>query len=103
MRISDWSSDVCSSDLNRTRKAFIDGKAEIGIAHKTGRLRTLERLVRQTEKSGNIGMTAQLLEQAAKESGDAYSNRHKHELRAPDGIGLLLGRMKRSALPVTDE
>lgn len=89
--------------FHSTRKSFIEGTAEIGIAHKTVRLRTLERLVRQTEKSGNVGMTAQLLEQAAKESGDAYSNRHKHELRTPDGLGVLLRRMKRSVLPVTDE
>lgn len=68
-----------------TRKAFIEGKAEIGIAHKTVRLRALERLIRRTEKGGNVSLTAQLLEQAAKESGDAYTNRHRHELTGKNG------------------
>lgn len=33
----------------------------------------------------NLGMTAQLLEQAAKEVGDAYSNKQKVELTGKDG------------------
>jgi hypothetical protein len=38
-----------------------------------------------TEKSKNYGMTAQLMEQAAKEVGDAYSNKQKVEHTSPDG------------------
>lgn len=67
------------------RADFIAGKVEIGIANKMTRLRTLERMARKTESSGNVGMTAQLLEQAAKESGDAYSNRRLHELTGKNG------------------
>lgn len=68
-----------------TRKAYIDGKVEIGIANKMVRLHTLQRLVRKTESTGNVGMTAQLLEQAAKESGDHYSNRRLFEHTGKNG------------------
>lgn len=67
------------------RRDFVDGKVEIGIANKMTRLRTLERLARKTESSGNVGMTAQLLEQAAKESGDHYSNRRLFEHTGKNG------------------
>jgi len=71
--------------FEKTRKAYLDGKVEIGIANKMVRLRTLERLARKAESSGNMGMTAQLLEQAAKESGDAYSNRRLFEHTGKNG------------------
>ena len=37
------------------------------------------------ENMKNIGMTAQLLEQAAKEVGEAYSNKQKLEHSGPNG------------------
>jgi hypothetical protein len=57
-----------------TRKAFIADSAEIGISHRTVRLRALQRMAGVAEKQGNLALAANLLEQAAKEMGDAYTN-----------------------------
>ncbi|MGY1169638.1 DUF2280 domain-containing protein, partial [Klebsiella pneumoniae] len=45
----------------------------------------LQRMSTTAENMKNIGMTAQLLEQAAKEVGEAYSNKQKVEHTSPDG------------------
>ena len=58
----------------KTRKEFADSTADIGISHKTARLRRLERLSDSAEKQGNIALAANLLEQAAKEMGNAFTN-----------------------------
>lgn len=60
--------------FHETRKAFTEDTAEIGISHKTVRLRSLQRMAAQAEKQGNLALAASLLEQAAKEMGDAYTN-----------------------------
>jgi hypothetical protein len=52
--------------------------SDIPIANKAYRLRVLQRMA-TAENMKNMGMTAQLLEQAAKECGDAYTNKHKVE------------------------
>jgi hypothetical protein len=68
-----------------TRSRFQNEIADIPIANKAYRLRVLDRMAAHTEKSKNYGMTAQLMEQAAKEVGDAYSNKQKVEHTSPDG------------------
>lgn len=68
-----------------TRERFQNEIADIPIANKAYRLRVLDRMAANTEKSKNYGMTAQLMEQAAKEVGDAYSNKQKVEHTSPDG------------------
>lgn len=65
------------------RALYLADTATIGIASKVFRLRTLERLAMKAESVGNAGMVAQLLEQAAKEMGGAYTNRR--ELTGADG------------------
>ncbi|NHK29180.1 DUF2280 domain-containing protein [Parvularcula flava] len=59
------------------RKRFREDVSAIPIANKSYRLSTLERMARKAEKMGNMALTAQLHEQAAKECGDAYTNRQK--------------------------
>ncbi|HDE2558368.1 TPA: DUF2280 domain-containing protein, partial [Klebsiella pneumoniae] len=59
--------------------------SDIPIANKAYRLRVLQRMSTTAEGMKNLGMTAQLLEQAAKEVGDAYSNKQKVELTGKDG------------------
>lgn len=49
----------------------------IPIANKACRLRTLDRMAAQAESIKNYALTAQFIEQAAKECGDAYANRKK--------------------------
>lgn len=58
-----------------TRKRFREETAEIPIANRAHRLRTLGRMAEKAESSKNMALTAQLLEQAAKETGDVYVNR----------------------------
>ena len=58
-----------------TRKRFREETAEIPIANRAYRLRTLGRMAVKAESSKNMALTAQLLEQAAKEVGDVYVSR----------------------------
>lgn len=60
-----------------SRKAFLDSTAEIGISHRTVRLRALQRMASGAEDRGNLVLAAQLLEQAAKEVGDVYTNKRQ--------------------------
>lgn len=62
-----------------TRERFLNEISDIPIANKAYRLRVLQRMATTAENMKNMGMTAQLLEQAAKECGDAYTNKHKVE------------------------
>lgn len=71
--------------FNATRDRFLNEISDIPIANKAYRLRVLQRMSTTAENMKNIGMTAQLLEQAAKEVGDAYSNKQKVEHTSPDG------------------
>src|SRR5579862_394842 len=50
-----------------TRKTFLEDTAAIGVSHRAVRLRSLQRMAEKAEHMGNIGLAAQLLEQAAKE------------------------------------
>jgi hypothetical protein len=65
-----------------TRKAFLEDTSLIGVSHRAVRLRTLQRLIDRCESSGNVPLTAQLLEQVAKETGDSFTNRQKVQLNA---------------------
>ncbi|SXE69533.1 Uncharacterized conserved protein [Klebsiella variicola] len=71
--------------FNATRKRFQNEIADIPIANKAYRLRVLDRMATNAEKMKNYGMTSQLIEQAAKEMGDAYTNKHKFEHSGPNG------------------
>lgn len=56
-----------------TRDNFKAEVADIPIAQRSFRLRTLQRMVTKAEGMKNMALTAQLLEQAAKEVGDIYT------------------------------
>lgn len=60
-----------------TRETFLTDTAAIGVSHKVVRLRTLARLIEKAEGRGNGVLAANLLVQAAKEMGDAYTNRQR--------------------------
>lgn len=62
-----------------TRKQFLESIARIPIAHQTYRLRQLHRMFERAAATGNAQLAAQLLEQAAKEVGGAFTNTRKHE------------------------
>lgn len=71
--------------FNASRERFLNEIADIPIANKAYRLRVLDRMATNAEKMKNYGMTSQLIEQAAKEMGDAYTNKHKFEHSGPNG------------------
>ncbi len=71
--------------FNLTRDRFLNEISDIPIANKAYRLRVLDRMATNSEKMKNYGMTSQLIEQAAKEMGDAYTNKHKFEHSGPNG------------------
>jgi hypothetical protein len=66
-------------------KQDLDG---VGSYHKAIRLRRLDEMIGKAIDIGNVALAAQLLEQAAKESGGAYTNKHQHELTGKDGKDL---------------
>lgn len=71
--------------FNATRERFQTELADIPIANKAFRLRALDRMASRTETMKNFALTAQLIEQAAKECGDAYTNKQKVEHTGKDG------------------
>ncbi|HGF7373662.1 TPA: DUF2280 domain-containing protein [Vibrio cholerae] len=65
--------------FNATRERFQSELSDIPIANKAYRLRALDRMATKAENMRNFNLTAQLIEQAAKECGDSYTNKQKHE------------------------
>ncbi|UXE40760.1 DUF2280 domain-containing protein [Raoultella ornithinolytica] len=65
--------------FNELRDRFLNEISDIPIANKAYRLRVLNRMAVNAESMKNYGMTAQLLEQAAKDVGDVYTNKQKVE------------------------
>lgn len=58
-----------------TRRAYLAELAEIGIAHRTARLRVLDRMARAAEAQNELRLTASLLRQAARECGGMYDRK----------------------------
>ncbi|MBA8329831.1 DUF2280 domain-containing protein [Citrobacter freundii] len=71
--------------FNATRERFQNEISDIPIANKAYRLRVLDRMATKAETMKNLALTAEIIEQAAKECGDAYTNRHKFEHSGPNG------------------
>lgn len=83
--------------FDETRKAFLEDTSKIGISHRAVRLRAIERMAKKAEEMGNMALAAQLHEQAAKECGDAYTNRR--ELTGKGGKDLPANPVTIFALP----
>ncbi len=64
--------------FDETRAKFISDCSAIPIAHKSTRLRALHRMSVAAEDRGNFPLAAKLLEQAAKEVGNVFTNRTEH-------------------------
>jgi len=58
-----------------TRERFLKETAEIPIASQSFRLRALQKMYEKTAARGNVPLAAQLVEQAAKETGGIFVNR----------------------------
>lgn len=89
--------DVSNEDLpkklktlfNSTRKNFLKNADSIPIANKSYRLIKLQKMFESEENQSpllqNKVVMRALLEQAAKESGDSFTNKQKHEVTGKDG------------------
>lgn len=74
-------------DLFETaRRGFIEEATQVPIAHRSTRLRALNRMAQVAEQKGNFPLAAQLHKQAAEEMGNAFTNRR--ELTGKDGKDL---------------
>lgn len=84
--------------FEETRANFIADTAAIPIAHKATRLRALQRMIAKTEKQGNMALAAKLLEQAAKEVGNAFTNKVDHTSSdgsmSPPGLTQFMAALK---------
>ena len=67
-----------------TRAAFLREQSEIGVVHKTVRLRMLDRMAHRALASNYMVMAAAFLEQAAKECGGLYDSRKPSEPTLPN-------------------
>lgn len=72
--------------FEKARKSFVEDSTGIPIAHRSTRLRALQRMAQAAEKAKNYPLAAQLHKQAAEEMGNAYTNRR--ELTGKDGKDL---------------
>lgn len=68
-----------------TRDKFKNDVADIPIANRAFRLRALNRMAMEAEGKRNYPLAAQIIEQAAKEAGGAYTNKQVIDHRSEDG------------------
>lgn len=61
-----------------TRAAFLKEMMTIPLAHRAVRIRELTKLFEDAKRRKNVVLAAALLEQIAKEVGDAYTNKREH-------------------------
>lgn len=69
--------------FERTRKKFLEDVSDVPISQQAFRLRSLQRLHDLAVTRNNAPLAAQLLEQAAKEVGGAFTN--TRQLQGPGG------------------
>ena len=63
--------------FHETRRKLVEGRADIGAAHKMVRIRWLDQMARREMTDGNTVKARGLLKQVAEEMGE--SGRHEHE------------------------
>jgi hypothetical protein len=78
-----------------TRKAFLAGKAEIGVANKMVRLRWLDAMARDAMDSGKLGPATRILAHAAKETGENDKRRTHDQIepRTSEFSGLTMAEL----------
>jgi hypothetical protein len=65
--------------FDATRVEWLNATANVGIAHERYRLERLQDLYDRASRMGNVPLCLQVLEQASKEVGGYFTNRHKVE------------------------
>lgn len=77
--------------FKQTRRTYLQDTSKVAIAHRGFRLRRLMRLHDRAEDMGNLALAAELLEQAAKEAGGAFTNRNVFDVDPKGALAQLLG------------
>src|SRR3546814_19022278 len=99
MRISDWSSDVCSSDLHGTKCVIgttgFDDQGKLAIQAASQKIA----IVFAPNMSVGVNATLKLLDMAAKllNSGydvEVFEAHHRNKVDAPSGTALAMGDRK---------
>lgn len=76
--------------FDATRTAYLQDCAAHGVAHRAYRLQTLQQILDDAMARKNYPMATGVLEQAAKEVGDVFTNRSKVENTG--GLALIVSR-----------
>ncbi len=85
------------------RDDFNNDIQAIPIANKAYRLNMLDRMARDAEKSKNRPLAASLLEQAAKDVGEVFTNKQKVDNTSSDGSMATKPTVIRLVAPKVDE
>ena len=89
--------------FKKFRDDFNNDIQAIPIANKAYRLNMLDRMARDAEKSKNRPLAASLLEQAAKDVGEVYTNKQKVDNTSSDGSMSTKPTVIRLVAPKVDE
>ena len=89
--------------FHECRKTFQEDLQAIPIANKAYRLNMLDRMARDAEKSKNRPLAASLLEQAAKDVGEVFTNKQKVDNISSDGSMATKPTVIRLVAPKVDE
>lgn len=77
--------------FREAREAFINDIDGIPLAHRSYRLRELQKLLKSATVQRNPVLMKELIVEAEKIQGDLYTNRRKVDLDAKDGLAKFLG------------
>jgi len=81
--------------FHATRNSFNNGKADIPAANRLVRVRWRGDMALAAMEQGQYKRANDILDSIAKECGDAFSNRQKHEHSGPNGEALRIERVFR--------
>lgn len=71
--------------FEKARKAYLEDIESVPESYKAVRIKRLSAMASRAESKGNVVLAAQLLEQIAKECGDAFTNQRRTELTGKNG------------------
>jgi hypothetical protein len=89
--------------FDATRRAFLEDISKIPIASQSFRLRSLQRMHDYAMSKKNYVMAASILEQAAKEVGNVYTNKHLLGNDKENPFAVWLQQIGGSSLPVVHD
>lgn len=85
------------------RKAFIDGVSQTPIAYQNYRLQVLQKNLDHALRGKNVVLANQILEQAAKEAGNAFTNKHLLGNDKENPLLLFYKQISGNTLPVVQD